>query len=154
VAAPVEEPDPLTELVRHVMAASHGATLGLAGRLALGVNEVLALGTLDLEGSLGPGELARELGVRPASATLLVDRLERTGHVERRRDDPDRRRVAVVPTERAREEVLAALMPLVDEVEALHHALPPDEHAAIERYLERLVAILRAYARPGEPPAA
>jgi DNA-binding MarR family transcriptional regulator len=50
-----------------------------------------------------PGWLGERLRLGSASATALVDRLERLGHVRRTRDDADRRRVllAVTPTAKA-----------------------------------------------------
>ncbi|MEV0567378.1 MarR family transcriptional regulator [Dactylosporangium sp. NPDC050588] len=45
---------------------------------------------------LTPGELARTLRLSPAATTALLDRLEKAGHVERRHDMEDRRRVHLV----------------------------------------------------------
>ncbi|WP_433054416.1 MarR family winged helix-turn-helix transcriptional regulator [Dactylosporangium sp. CS-033363] len=42
---------------------------------------------------LTPGELARRLSLSPAATTALLVRLERAGHVERRPDPTDRRRI-------------------------------------------------------------
>ncbi|WP_426509111.1 MarR family winged helix-turn-helix transcriptional regulator [Dactylosporangium sp. McL0621] len=42
---------------------------------------------------LTPGELARRLSLSPAATTALLVRLERAGHVERRPDPEDRRRL-------------------------------------------------------------
>jgi DNA-binding MarR family transcriptional regulator len=39
------------------------------------------------------GALAESLGVSTGAATAVIDRLERVGHVERRRDERDRRKV-------------------------------------------------------------
>jgi MarR family transcriptional regulator, organic hydroperoxide resistance regulator len=40
-------------------------------------------------------DLARHMGVTPATMSLALDRLERKGYVARLRDNPDRRRVHV-----------------------------------------------------------
>ena len=40
-------------------------------------------------------DLARHMGVTPATMSLALDRLERRGYVARLRDNPDRRRVHV-----------------------------------------------------------
>src|SRR4051794_527969 len=56
------------------------------------------LETLDLvnrHGPLGPGELARRMGLHPATVTGVLDRLERAGWAVRERDPSDRRAVVV-----------------------------------------------------------
>lgn len=57
------------------------------------------------------GELAREILIRPNSATELVDRLQELGLVTRRTSDEDRRKVCVVLTPSANQvlESLAAM---------------------------------------------
>lgn len=42
---------------------------------------------------LTPGELGAAVGLSSGATTAVIDRLERTGHLRRLRDDPDRRRV-------------------------------------------------------------
>lgn len=56
------------------------------------------LGWLDERGRLSLGDLAGLEGMRPQSMTELVDACEARGWVVRRRDDPDRRKVAVCLT--------------------------------------------------------
>jgi DNA-binding MarR family transcriptional regulator len=70
----------------------HGA---LAERLGLSATD---LRTVDLLARLGPmtaGQLGEETGLRSASVTALIDRLEHRGFVRRVRDPGDRRRVFV-----------------------------------------------------------
>src|SRR5947207_15652693 len=44
------------------------------------------------------GDLARRLWITPATMTGIIDNLERDGHVQRTRDDADRRQVWVSAT--------------------------------------------------------
>ncbi len=46
-----------------------------------------------------PGTIAAHLGISPAAATKLTDRLEAGGHIRRVRDSADRRRIAIEVTE-------------------------------------------------------
>jgi len=62
-----------------------------------------ALDIIDQHGRMTAGELARESGLSSGAITTLLDRLERAGYVRRVRDDEDRRRVHVEPTDRARQ---------------------------------------------------
>lgn len=62
---------------------------------------------------MGPRQLSGRLGIAPGAATELVDRLERAGHLERRRDTVDRRRVHLIPTASALDQVGEELRPLI-----------------------------------------
>jgi DNA-binding MarR family transcriptional regulator len=65
------------------------------GALSLVHLNVLTL--LEVEGSISMSELAQRLDVSVASVTGVVDRMEKRGLVERRRDANDRRVVLVHP---------------------------------------------------------
>ncbi|MBG6180798.1 MarR family winged helix-turn-helix transcriptional regulator [Arthrobacter sp. CAN_A1] len=84
---------------------------------------------------LGPAELGNRLGISTGSATELVDRLERAGHLIRIRDGKDRRRVHLRPTEEAVDRILGELRPLFDSLDALTTEFTSDEQRAIGRYL-------------------
>lgn len=120
-------------------------TRELARRLGLGVNDVTAIDHLLQNGPLGPAELGNLLGMRSASATALVDRLEAAGHVERRPHPTDRRRLVVEPTPHAVEEVLGVIRPLVAGLDAVAEELTPDERRVVARYLNRVSEVLGAY---------
>lgn len=140
---PQDTGDSLAHALRELMRASHEATIAMAGRLELGVNDLAALDLLGLEGAMGPVELGARLGMRSASATALVDRLERAGHIERERDSADRRRVTVTPTVQAMEASMRALMPLLEELDAVARGLTPEERVLVERYLRDVTRALR-----------
>jgi DNA-binding MarR family transcriptional regulator len=138
-------PEEVSRALWHVTRATQDANLAFAGRLALGRNDVAALEVLMNEGPLGPVELGHRLGMRSASATALVDRLEAAGHVERVRDPGDRRRITVVPTPHAHEEAGAAVGPLLAGLHAAASALSPAEREVVVRYLGDVLTALRAY---------
>lgn len=66
---------------------------------SLNVVHLSLLSTLEARGAQPMGVLADELDVSVASATGIVDRMEKRGLVERRHDVSDRRVVLVEPTE-------------------------------------------------------
>ena len=74
-----------------------GAARGLH-RSDLSALLVLARAREEGRDPLSPGVLARELMLSPSATTTLVDRLERSGHVERTHDATDRRRVSLAMT--------------------------------------------------------
>lgn len=69
----------------------------------LGINrsDGNCLDLLEEAGTMSAGDLAERAGLSPAAITALVDRLERAGYVERRRDTDDRRRVVIELTKAA-----------------------------------------------------
>jgi DNA-binding MarR family transcriptional regulator len=68
-------------------------------RHALSLIHLQVLAILENEGPLSMSRLAEALDVADASATGIVDRMEKRGLVERRHDTDDRRLVLVHPTE-------------------------------------------------------
>jgi DNA-binding MarR family transcriptional regulator len=135
----------LSWALRELMRTNTEITRDLARRLGLGVNDMTAMDHLLQDGPLGPAELGHLLGMRSASATALVDRLEAAGHVERRPHPTDRRRLVVEPTRRAVEEVLGVIRPLVASLDAVAEELTPDERRAVARYLNRVSEVLGSY---------
>lgn len=106
--------------VRALVLTDREMQLALARRLGVGLTDVRAME--ELVGStepLGPVELGNRLGIRSASATVLVDRLAAAGHLERVRHPEDRRRITLHLTERARSEFRAALGPLLASIAGL-----------------------------------
>jgi DNA-binding MarR family transcriptional regulator len=132
--------------LREVLRADAEASRALAARLEVGMSDVLALQYL-MVGPLGPVELAHRLGMRSASVTLLLDRLERAGHVRRLPHPEDGRRKVVEATDRARADVLTALRPLTDGITQAAAGLSPTEAAATLRFLGTVTKALHAYAK-------
>jgi DNA-binding MarR family transcriptional regulator len=126
--------EPTAEL-RELISASQRLTARLARRLEMNASDAQALYLLQRNGRMGVAELARELGMRAASATVLVDRLERAGHAVRERDPEDRRRVWVSATPAATEAILPVWVPSIDRLDAVGRALDPGERDVVVRYL-------------------
>ena len=99
----------------------------------------------------GPLQLSQSLGISSGSATELVDRLERSGHLERHRDDQDRRRVTLSLTLSAVEQVLTELRPLVAAMDEVAAELTPEEGATVIRFLRSIGPVLQGYATSSSP---
>ena len=137
----------LTLALREMLRSNGEAVQSLARRMGVGTTDVTAIDHIISEpGGLGPGELASRLGIRSASATALVDRLEAAGHVRRVPHPSDRRRGRWRSPSAAAEEVRSALSPLLREIEAVANRLTPAEAAATTRFLREVAAVMRAYA--------
>ncbi len=110
--------------------------------LELSPPQIHALLWLGHDGPLTMGELARRVWVTEKTATGLVDRLERAGHIARERDARDRRVVRVRLTRQG-----AALHRRIDgdvdrSVVHLLALLDRPDRKALARILEKLLARL------------
>ncbi|MBL7258790.1 MarR family winged helix-turn-helix transcriptional regulator [Paractinoplanes lichenicola] len=133
--------DDLPELTEATLAVQHliGASRELAARASreLGVNgtDMNALSLLQQYGPMGPAELASRLGIRSASVTVLIDRLEQAGHVQRTSHPKDRRRVTVSATPTARAATLQFLRPSILAIDALSRSLDADAQQIVTTFL-------------------
>jgi len=146
---------PSVRLLRDLQDAIGEASSALAHRLRMSATDAAAIEHVSLSTEpLGPGELATRLAVTRSSATEVVDRLVRAGHVERVRDETDRRRFRLEPTATARERVRDELAPLVRALDAAADGFSPAQQQAIAAYLGAVTAAYRGFAAdPGaEPP--
>lgn len=97
-----------------------------------------------------PGSIAVHLGISPAAATKLIDRLETGGHIRRIADVGDRRRTAIEITESTRASARASV--------GRSHArrfdavagLSPEDRAAVLRFFDAL-ASSSGWTTPDEP---
>lgn len=135
--------DAVTVAVRDLIGESRELTGRMATVMDMNPTDMSAIGALMVDGPLGVADLARLLGIRSSSATVMVDRLERAGHVVRERDAVDRRRVVVSATPTAQQAAAAAWDPLIERIDAVSRSLSPDEARVVAGYLARVVAVTR-----------
>jgi DNA-binding MarR family transcriptional regulator len=139
--------EPETQALRSLQTAMTDAESALARRMHLGHSDLAAMTHLaSARQPVGPTWLSARLGLTPAAATELVDRLQKVGHLARERDLADRRRVNLVPTEASLKEVSRHLRPLLDAVDAVASEFSPDERQAIRRFLTEVIAIYEEFA--------
>jgi DNA-binding MarR family transcriptional regulator len=133
--------------LRVLQTAMTDAETAMARRMKLGQTDMAAMTHLaSARQPVGPGWLSARLGLTPAAATELVDRLEKVGHLTRERDRTDRRRVNLIPTSSTLEEVRDHLRPLLEGVDAVAQECDDDERAAIRSFLARVSAIYDDFA--------
>lgn len=113
-----------------------------ARRMGINATDMQALRLLDLHGPLGPTELGRRLDLRSASVTVLVDRLEATGYVERVRDEHDRRRVTVRALPDALELLFDTWAPVVRALDDVGHGLSPAQQKVVCAYFDQMSTVL------------
>ncbi|MFN8073909.1 MAG: MarR family winged helix-turn-helix transcriptional regulator [Kineosporiaceae bacterium] len=88
------------------------------------------------------GQLAEACGVSKARASVLVDSLVRSGWVERRRPDDDRRRVVLSLTDLGRDVVRSAAADTAGVLRPALEALDASDVAAAQQVLDRVLATL------------
>lgn len=122
-------------LVAEVCLREHGASQ----RLGLGWTDVRFLTLLDLHGPLTPGRLATLTGLSTGSVTGVIDRLERAGLVDRRRDDADRRKVQVMALPEATARLAAERHDNLNQLDTVLERRDPEELKVIARFLGEIV---------------
>ena len=93
-----------------------------------------------------PGSLAEALGLTSGSITVMLDRLESAGYVERAADPADRRRFLVRPTRKATDAVEKVWGPLVAEGERLLRRYTVSDLQLFVDFLQRDRALQEAHA--------
>jgi DNA-binding MarR family transcriptional regulator len=130
--------DDATLAVNDVIAASRDLTVRAARAMGMNTTDMAALHLLAEVGPLGTTGLAARLNISQASTTVLIDRLERAGHVERVRDTADRRRVVVTDTVAAREANRVAWQSAILEIDDICRSLSDAERTFALDLLGRL----------------
>lgn len=118
---------------------THPERQALLGKHGLTPNDSRALYSLDREGGLAIGTLAKRWACDPSTATWVVDRLERAGLAERH-PSPEDRRVKLVALTSKGAETLKVLDEAFFEPPLAMSALDEDELATLEALLRKITA--------------
>jgi DNA-binding MarR family transcriptional regulator len=130
--------DPLQELL--ILART--VRFAMAARLGISETELHAMEHVLAE-PMGPVELSRRLDLTSAAATVLMHRLEASGHVQRTPHPSDGRRQVLVPRPEGLGAVFGALRPLLERLDAVAVSFDEHERAVVARYLEAVNEALR-----------
>jgi DNA-binding MarR family transcriptional regulator len=137
--------------LRRILRATELNSRLLASQTGLTSSQFIILQIVARRGKVLPSTVAKSARLTQATVTSLVDKLERNGHVRRRRDTEDRRRIWIEMT-RAGEEALAASPDfLQDRFQAAFRQLDAWEQAMIIAALERVSAMLDAATLDASP---
>jgi DNA-binding MarR family transcriptional regulator len=118
----------------------------------LSAHQASILDHLDMVDPTTLGDLARHMGVTPATMSIAIDRLVHAGYVARIRSISDRRRAELRLTESGQRIKSASTVLEPERVDALLSRMPAGERAAALAGLVRLAAaadeVVRARATP------
>jgi DNA-binding MarR family transcriptional regulator len=124
--------------------------------MAMGENDLLALRFVlrarNQGGTVGPKDLARYLDISSASTTVLLDRLEKRGHLRREPSPSDRRALVIVPTMSSDAEVRATLGEMHGRMMSAAGRLSADDAEVVIRFLESMREAVERDGAPGEYP--
>ena len=125
-----------------------------AEAFGLGASETKALGILQRFGPMTHRDLTERVGLKPASVTNMLDRLEAKGWVTRQKSDEDARRVllTIVP-EKAEAYGEAVFGPLMARLEAVYDGYATAELHRIAEAFDAIAAAQEAAAREIQSPA-
>lgn len=116
----------------------------LAEKVGLNVTDHKCLGILQTVENPTPGMLASMTGLSSAAVTTVIDRLEKAGYVERKRDDKDRRKtVLAVNREKVEKELISLMVPFFSELGKLFSQYSPEEVKTIVDFLSKCTDIFK-----------
>ncbi len=114
----------------------------LAAWMRLPVSDANALGQITWAAEAGtplsPAELSRRIAMTTGATTILLNRLESAGHVQRSRESSDRRRVTLRPTPAAREHARRFLAFAGTEIAATLRTADPEELRVVTAFLSKI----------------
>jgi DNA-binding MarR family transcriptional regulator len=125
----------------------------IADRFGLGPSDLKAVDLASRGGqALTAGQIADATGLSNSAVTALLDRLERQGFIERRRDAADRRKVVVVSTGKREAELGLAFQPLFRSTQQVLARYSTAELELLVGFLRQLAdateQLIEAAARP------
>ncbi|MCJ1714742.1 MarR family winged helix-turn-helix transcriptional regulator [Curtobacterium sp. VKM Ac-2922] len=114
----------------------------LSSWIGLPVSDANALGQViwaEVAGApVSPAALSRRIGMTSGATSILLDRLERAGHVERHRESADRRRITLRATPSAHAESQRFLAFAGTEIATTVLATPPQDLRVVIDFLTRM----------------
>jgi MarR family transcriptional regulator, organic hydroperoxide resistance regulator len=130
--------------LRRIVKALHSYSQDVYRTYGLTGPQLWALKTLEREGRLSAGRLAEALAVHQSSLSILVDRLEKRGLVQRIRAPHDRRVVQIALTKRGA--ALSTRAPEAAQGRLLYglRAMSPFEVHNIRQVVDQLVEAMEA----------
>lgn len=134
------------QALRALLRAGRGMQTAMAHGLKLGETDLAAMDEIvSSEQPIGPVELGNRLGIRSASATVLVDRLEHAGHLRRERHNTDRRRLVLHASESAQHEVRVMLWPMLGQMANITANLDENQATTILRFLHEATEVIQNF---------
>lgn len=130
--------------LRRILKATEANVKALAAQSGLTASQLLVLQVLKTRGETLTGDLAKAVDLKQATISILLDRLQSRGFIERRRGQTDRRHVWVRITPPGSQAVHGAPDLLQETFRTRFRHLADWEQAALVAALLRVVSLLDA----------
>lgn len=105
------------------------------------LNALAHLARFDRNGEAAtPGKLGQALNLSSPATTALIYRLDRAGHVERRRSETDRRQVQLESTEKAKQTGRALFGPLARHLSLAMQGYSATDLSLISQFISEMTA--------------
>ena len=91
--------------LRRIIRATESSARELAKKADMATSELLTLQSVADNPGISPGELAKSLSLSPVTSTVILQKLESRGLIEKIRSTVDKRRLEVVLTDKGKHEV-------------------------------------------------
>lgn len=142
--------DSLISLRRIIRATESGAR-ELAKKADMATSELLTLQSVADNPGISPGELAKSMSLSPVTSTVILQKLESRGLIEKIRSTVDKRRLEVVLTEKGKHEVNDAPSSLQTRFSERFSQLQGWEQHLIASVLGRVTMLLGAEGMDAAP---
>lgn len=136
-----DQPSRIAGLLRKLFEANEKFAENLAEQLTVNETDFRAMEFLMEYGPCSAKELASALGLSPGAVTVVIDRLEKVGHVTREPNPKDRRALVIQPQKASVERAWLALGPIISQHSVMLAKMPPQDRDVIEGYLVKLLKI-------------
>ncbi len=137
-------PKALAARVGFLLAQAHMAARARADRaldtVGLTMKGFAALATLISDGPISQRRLGSRIRMDPATMVDVIDSLEESGHIVRRRNPSDRREYALQPTAKGRALYARAERAIIEAEKKTAGRLDASETKTLMRLLERIAA--------------
>lgn len=137
--------------LRRILRATELNSQKLAQQADMTATRLIVLQFVERSGRALPSEVAKAVGLKQATITVVVNKLENAGFVTKRRDTVDRRRVWIELTAAGRTALENSPDLLQNRFEAGFARLPDWEQAMIISALERVASLMDAESIDASP---
>src|SRR5215471_2086285 len=141
---------PATPLVEEVIRGAREFSIGtvvfhrVVGQiLGINITDVKCLDMMTVQGSATPSQLAVHIGLSSGATTAMIDRLERSGLIQRKPHPKDRRSTVLVLTKEAMRKLPSIFASLGSAMETLVSGYSPGELAVMNDFFAKTRVLWR-----------
>ena len=138
------EVEELRVLIREMLGAQLDQIRRTQKELGVDASGLEVMLHLAANGETNPSEIAKRLDTSSAATSLVLQRLEDTGHITRHDDPSDGRKVLVAPVKASLQAAFKSGDPVVQGTIKVLESLTASEIKVVKKFLEKLVATYTA----------